>query len=293
MTTRSIRCLSTVALALLGLMDAGPAWADGRSKAAQEAAEYIVQRFGRQAVREGAQRLARRIETYAARHGDDFIKAVRQVGPRAFHLVEEAGAHGNQAVRVLARHGEHGAAWVVSRPKGMELFLQHGDEAAAALVKHKAIAEPVIERFGQPAIRALQAANVQSGRRLAMMLEGGELAKIGRSRELLEVIARYGDRAMTFVWEHKGALATTAGITAFLVNPEAFLTGAKDITQVVAENTIKPIVQVPEAVAREAAGEVARGTNWTIVFSLCVLALGALAVIRLRLKHASSAVRNP
>ena len=214
---------------------------------------------------------ARKIETYAARHGDDFIKAVRQVGPRTFHLVEEAGVHGNKAVKVLARHGEHGAVWVVSRPKGMQLFVKHGDEAAAMLVKHKAIAEPVIEKLGKPAVKALQAANIQSGRRLAMMLEGGELAKIGRSHELLEVVAKYGDRAMSFVWEHKAALATTVGLTAFLANPEAFINGARDITQIVGENVVKPVVQAPGLVAVE----VAKGTNWTVIF----LAVGGFAML--------------
>jgi hypothetical protein len=263
----SAQRLGVLISVLLSLAGAGQVRADGRTKAAQEAADYVLQRFGRQAVREGAETLARKIETYTVRHGDDFLKAVRQVGPRAFHLVEEAGVHGEQAVRVLARHGEAGAAWVVSRPKAMQLYLKHGEEAASALVKHTGIAEPVIEQFGQPAVKVLQAANVRSGRRLAMMLEGGELAKIGRSRELLEVIASYGDRAMTFVWEHKGALATTAGLTAFLANPEAFITGARDIAQIVGEYAIKPVAQLPGAVATE----IARGTNWTLIF----LAAGA------------------
>jgi hypothetical protein len=156
------------------------------------------------------------------------------------------------------------------------LFLKHGDAAAAALVKHKGIAEPVIERFGQPAVRALQASNMQSGRRLAMMLEGGELAKIGRSQELLDVIARYGDRAMTFVWQHKGALTTTAGLTAFLANPQAFITGARDITQIVGENAIKPVAQAPGAVATE----IAKGTNWTVIF----LVAGAAGLLYLAAK---------
>ena len=92
-------------------------------------------------------------------------------------------------------------------PKGMQLFLKHGDEAAAVLVKHKGIAEPILEKLGQPAVKALQATNTQGCRRLSMMLESGELAKIGRSQEILDVIGRYGDRAMNFVWQHKGALA--------------------------------------------------------------------------------------
>ncbi len=270
------RCLGTLIPVLLCLADAGQVRADGRTKAAQEAADYVLQRFGRQAVREGAESLARKIETYTARHGDDFLKAVRQVGPRAFHLVEEAGVHGEQAVRVLARHGEAGAAWVVSRPKAMQLYVKHGEDAASALVKHTGIAEPVIEQFGQPAVKFLQTASMQNGRRLAMLLEGGELTEIGRSREVLDVIASYGDRAMTFVWEHKGALATTAGLTAFLANPQAFITGAKDIAQILGENAIKPVAQLPGAVATE----IAKGTNWTLVF----LAAGSAGLLYLAAK---------
>jgi hypothetical protein len=260
MNTPSIRFGSMVTFVLLFLAGGGPARAQGR-KVAQETADYLLQRFGREAAREGATTLARKIEIYAARHGDEFLKAVRQVGPRTFHLIDEAGAHGNQAVRVLAMHGEHGATWVVTRPKGMQLFLQHGDEAAAMLVRHKGIAEPVIDRLGRPAIKALQATNTQSCRRLGMMLESGEFARLGRSQEVLDVIGRYGDRAMNFVWEHKGALATAAGLTAFLANPEAFINGTAKMAQIVGENAIKPVVT-----------EVARGTNWTIIF----LAVGAV-----------------
>jgi hypothetical protein len=259
--------------ALLVLYLAGADRSEGgaRSKVAQETAEYVLQRFGRQAAREGAEGLARKIEVYASRHGDEFVQAVRKVGPRTFHLVEEAGVNGGKAVQVMARHGEHGATWVVARPKGMQLFLQHGDEAANVLVKHKAVAEPLIEHLGQPAVKALQAANTQSGRRLAMLLESGELAKIGRHEEVLEVVAKYGDRAMTFVWENKGALATTAGLAAFLANPEAFINGARDITQIVGENAIKPVIEAPVAVATE----VARGTNWTVIFILAGMAVVA------------------
>ena len=46
-----------------------------------------------------------------------------------------------------------------------------------------------------------------------MILEG-ELANCGKHPELLEVIAKYGDRAAVFVWENKGALAVGATLTA-------------------------------------------------------------------------------
>lgn len=273
MKQMSIQALIFLAVGLAG---AGRTYAGARSKVAQETAEFMLQRFGRQAVREGTETLARRIEVYASRHGDDFVKAVKQVGPRTFHLVDEAGAGGAKAVQAMARHGEHGATWVVARPKGMQLFVQHGDDAAAALVKHKGIAEPVIERFGKPAVKALQAVDVQNGRRLAMLLENGEVAKIGRSEELLEVVAKYGDRAMKFVWENKGALATTAALTAFLGNPEAFINGARDITQIAGETVVKPALQIPAA----AVSEVARGTNWTIIFVLAGITLVVWLTVR-------------
>src|SRR5439155_14662895 len=185
------------------------------------------------------------------RHGPDVFQAVRKVGPRALPLVEQAGARGSKAARVLAVHGEAGAAWVVSRPAAMNLVVRHGDGAAAVLVKHAGgITEPVIERFGAPAVRALEATGPQGGRRLAMMMADGELSKIGRTEEVLEVIAKYGDRATTFVWENKGALAVGATMTAFLTNPEAFLNTAEGVTKSVAENIVRPVAEIPGAAVK-------------------------------------------
>ena len=77
-----------------------------------------------------------------------------------------------------------------------------------------------------------------------MLLEG-ELAQTGKHPELLEVIARYGDRAAVFVWEQKGSLAVGTALTAFLLHPEPFLDGARDISKVVAENALRPLAEVP------------------------------------------------
>ena len=105
--------LATLAL----LVGVSPAQAQGRAAAVRETTEYLLQQFGRPAFREGAGALARKIEVYASRHGNEFIKAVRQVGPRAFHLAEEAGVHSRQAVRVMAQYGEHGATWWSHAPR--------------------------------------------------------------------------------------------------------------------------------------------------------------------------------
>ncbi|TMQ29066.1 MAG: hypothetical protein E6K70_26205 [Planctomycetota bacterium] len=199
--------------------------ADLRSKAAREAAEYVLKKFGKEVAEESAESLARKIEVYTAKHGEEFLEAVRKVGPRAFHLAEEAGVHGNQAVKLMARFGDDATVWVLSRPQAAAMFARYGEDAAEALIKHKGIAEPVVEAFGRPAIGALKTVNAQNGRRLAMMLEEGQLAAMGRSPELLDVVAKHGDRAMEFIWRHKGALVVSAGLTAFLANPHCGRSG--------------------------------------------------------------------
>jgi hypothetical protein len=63
--------------------------------------------------------------------------------------------------------------------------------------------------------------------------------------------------------------------------PEPFLDGAADITKIVAENTVKPIADVPGQVASEAAKQ----TNCTVavVSALCVI--GVLFAIWIWIKH--------
>ena len=76
----------TTILIMAGVLLAGPASlarADIRSKAAREAAEYVLRKFGVKVAEEGTETLARRITTAAARHGDEVFAAVRRVGPKA------------------------------------------------------------------------------------------------------------------------------------------------------------------------------------------------------------------
>ena len=278
--------MTVVAVTLFLAVGTPPACADVKSKLAQETADYILARFGRQAVKEGVETLAARIESYAARHGEGFYAAVRRVGPSAFRLVEEAGEHAPQVIGILGRFGEDGAVWVASRPRAMRLFLEHGEEAAAVLAKTHGVAEEAVAGLGRPAVTAFESlATAQNARRLAMMAsDGGELAAMGRTPEVLGVVAKYGDAGLEFLWKHKGVLASGAVVAAFLADPEPFITGAKDITQVLAENTIKPLAEVPATVAREATAEIARSTNGTLIFGMVVLALACLAGFRMRLR---------
>jgi hypothetical protein len=271
--------LASLALAL-SLALPPPARAGVPGKAVQEATEFLMKRFGKEVAGEGAQRLASRIASAAARHGDDVLGAVRKVGPSALRMVDQAGERAPQVMRLLSRYGDD-AARVLSRPKGMALFARYGDNAASVLIRHQGVAEPLVERVGLPAVEALGAVGARGGRRLAMMAEGGELAALGRTPEVMGVIARYGDPAMDFVWRNKGALAVGTTLSAFLVNPQPFIDGtaqvtgtvaqgAVQVTGIVAENAVRPAVVAAGNVAQEAAGFV----RWTLTILVAVLAVG-------------------
>jgi hypothetical protein len=151
----------------------------------------------------------------------------------------------------------------------MQQFLRYGDEAASVLLKHPGIAEGVVEKGGTSAVKALGVVTPQNGRRIAMLLDGELAAHSAKHPELLDEIAKYGDQAAVFVWEHKGALAVGTVLTAFLTNPEPFITGAKDLAAIGGNAVAKPIAE-----------GVAKGTNWTAVI-LFVLGLGALLAVGL------------
>jgi hypothetical protein len=231
-----IRFVLVVCLPLL--MCAGEARAQGRARAAGEAAEWLIGRYGAKAGR-SAPELAARIEGLAAKHGDEAIIAIRKGGPAACGLIEAAGPDGAKAVRVLALHGEQGASRVLSQPRAMSQYLKYGDEAASVLVRHPGVAEPLVERGGAQAVKALGAVDARNGRRLAMMMEK-EI--VTRHPELLGVVGKQGDKAVNYIWENKAVLAGAAALTAFLAEPEAFIEGTRSLAEFAGEAVVKPVV---------------------------------------------------
>jgi hypothetical protein len=244
--------------------------ADLIGKAARETVEFLLKKSGKEVAEIGAEKLAGRIAGAAAKHGDDVLSAVRKIGPRALNLADEAGENAPRVMRFIAAHGDDAAAFL-SRPKGMALFAELGDDAARVLMKHAGVGESLVGSAGRHAVDALGAVGVRNGRRLAMMAEGGELAAIGKTRELMAVIARYGDPAMEFVWRHKGALAVGTALTAFLADPKPFIDGTNVLTTTLAENAMKPAVTAAGNVAQEAAGFM----RWSLTIIIVALVIGA------------------
>lgn len=244
---------------------------------AREAAEYLLGRFGKEASEIGVETMTKKIGVLTTKYGDDTVAAIKKVGPSSFKYIEEAGEHGgSQVVKIMAKYGDD-SIHIITKPGRMAVFLQYGDDAAAALVKHGGISENLIKQFGSPAANALNHVSSQNARRIAMMAESGELATIGKTPEVLSTIGKYGDKAMEFVWKNKGALATTSAITAFIADPEPFINGVKDIAKV----PVEKISELPNAMVET----LGKNTNFTLIAIVVVVSLGGIAMLRMVLKN--------
>ena len=109
------------------------------------------------------------------------------------------------------------------------------------------------------------------------MLMDGELANAGRHPEVLGVVAKHGDSAVNFLWQNKGKLAGGAALTAFLLNPEPFLNGTRDIATVAGDAVVKPVVG---------------GVFDLLTVALGVLGVLLLAIIGLAYKHGLPKAEN-
>lgn len=267
MNSRSY-CRFALALIMAGLC-AHESMAGVASGAVRETTEIVMRKFGKEVAEESAEAVSKRVAEAGAKFGEEGLEAMGKVGPHAFgKITVEAGEHAPAVVKLTAKYGEQ-AVWVVSKPRGLAVFVKYGEEAATAVMKHPGIAEEAVERLGAPAARALNSVSAAEARRLGMMIGDGAVKTGEQSAGLLDVVAKYGDKAMEFIWKNKGALTVTAALTAFLHDPEPFIQGTKDL----AVEAVKPV-----------GIEIARRTNWTPVMIAGVAACAGLVALRMGLK---------
>jgi hypothetical protein len=199
----------------------------------------VTGKAGREATEQGAKSVTRQLGRVAVKNADDVAVAIGKCGSRASRWIDDAGEHAGLAARLLAKHGDS-AAKLVTNPKSLRMAAKYGDEGVEAILKFgDGVAVPLLDQFGAPAARALKGLSSQSARRVAMLADG-PLAH--QSDEVLEIISKYGDEAVDFIYRNKGTLAGSAAMVAFLASPETFIQGGVALTDVVADAAIRPVV---------------------------------------------------
>jgi hypothetical protein len=237
---------------------------------ARLAADEAARLLGRQAERAAASTLSRRIARLAVEHGAETLVAVRRAGPEAVEVIERASSRGGLVSHLLAAHGSE--ALVIARePALLDLVARHGDDAARALVRHPGLARSVIEATGTPGARVLAGLSSRNARRLAMLTEDGTLIRIGRQDELLGAIERHGDRALDFVWRHKGVLVVGTLLAAFLQDPGPFLSGARELGEGVTSAVAQPVLGAVNHVSQAITKPLTLVAIGTLVVLICAL----------------------
>ncbi len=207
-------------------------------KVVQESVEFIARKFGKEVAEEGIERLSKRMSQLAVQHGDEVVSAAfRRVGPVAGRVAQEAAENSGIALRLLGRYGDDAVELAV-KPRSLKLIAQYGDDAAESLVRHGTVGEGLVETFAESGAKALAKVTPQSGRRIAMLASDKAIQD-----PVMDVIAKYGDPACEFLWRNKLALATGAAMTTFLVNPEPFLNGTIQLSEIVADTAIRPLAE--------------------------------------------------
>jgi hypothetical protein len=259
----------------------------GKITMARELAEYALKKWGLKAASEGAEVLTRRIASAASRHGDDVFAAVRKAGPKALSIADDAGQNAPRALRLLARHGDEAVALLNKRSLKL---LSISEGAGEVLLKHPGAAEGLLERYGAQAVSAMAAVGPRGGRQLAMVEKS--LSATGQMPQMMDIVARFGDKAATFIWEKKGALAVSATLGAFIANPEPFIDGTRSLAETVVKDAVAPIsghlvdagAQVADSalahavkpVASELARAAAAGIPWGTASVLVILIAGGV-----------------
>jgi hypothetical protein len=249
------------AVAFLSAAATQAALAGSIGLAIREAAEHIVAKFGKGAAGNSVDEVAGAVARAVNRHGEEVLPLLRASGHAGVTALDQAASKAPEVIKLYVRRGDE-AIWVISEPKRLAIFVRHGDSAADALLKHPGLSDDLIGRFGNDAVGALNSLSRSGAQRLGMAVDDGLLMATPRSHELLTVIQRYGDPAMDFIWKNKGALTVATLLTRFLVDPQVYISGVK---QLVVEPVVEPIV---------------KGVNWTLIAGGGALLLLLPIVIR-------------
>lgn len=183
----------------------------------------------RKGVQESAEVLTKKVGKLVTQYGDDAAKAILRGGPGALHCLEKAAAsEGPALARMIARHGEK-ALPVLGKSAGKNLALRYGDDALQAMMRHSGIAEPLIGKYGKAMAKCLPRISPRNARRLEMLRRDGTFDAITHLDRFLEVVFRYSDRAVDFVWRNKEKVFAAAILIRFLSDPEPYLEGRREL----------------------------------------------------------------
>ncbi len=225
----------------------------------------VCSRVARPAVRSGADDAARLTGRSAAalagRQADD---AVRLAGRAATGLTRNQA---DDLARVAVALTRAGLQVPPARLPAVTRAVIRLEEILGRACAREAVtlgsawtstAVDVCARLGQRGVYYLE----RHGPRLDTWYRAAQAA--GRPVEFLETLARYGDRFIAHLDQHKALYAGGAALAAFLANPEPVFQGVGVITEQVVSGAVEPIART----TIQTGGQVAGGAVTQVIDAL-------------------------
>ncbi len=238
-------------------------------RAGREAAGQAGKRGGSRTLGRLAAESPEAVAQITYRYGDDGLRVINQHGRPAMRaLLSSSDEVGAPMVRMMQRHGDD-AVRMAQSPAGRRILVTENDAMIRAMSRTRGQAYPMLQQHGPRAAQAMNQLSPRQSRQL-MVLHRERWFSASQLEQILDVIGRHGGSALEFIWKHKGALAVTAVLAKFLHDPEPFLSGAKDITALLAGEVGKATATTMTGVGSEIAGHI----NWNLWLGVILGVIG-------------------
>jgi len=156
--------------------------------------------------------------------GDDALMIAKKHGVRSLKAIEESGEHGGTLIR-LQKHLGEGAIYLAKNKQGLTIIGKLGDDVAPSLVKHGASANDLLKVYGTRASKALTKVDRRGCAQLNQLHDAKIVGNTGNKAKLFNVVEKYGQRGLDFIWKNKKKLAAAGVLATFVVNPEPYING--------------------------------------------------------------------
>lgn len=184
------------------------------SKAAREAVEYTVKKFGINMGGKAGKQFARQAEKFLAGHGDEGIRALKRIGPE---VITQTSRHGKDVVRLCASYPEGAGRYLFNHlDEAIPVWRKFGKPGTDLMVKSPGLARPLLNQFGEKGLKLGQ--KLSTGGLQKFMILASKAKNGPEKTALLEKVLVAGDEVIEFLWKHKVKIG--AGVTVYALLKE-------------------------------------------------------------------------
>jgi hypothetical protein len=214
-----------------GSVHAGVASVAG--KGSREVAEIVLKNGGREITEEALEKTTLQLSRVVEKCGQEALPVCKKYGPKALRVLYDAGDDGGTyLVKAIDQYGDDAIRAGATR-LGRSVIREGNELGIRNVARFNDQIVPLMRRYGSSADRAFAALTETRDAQRLLLLEAEKIIPSIKFGELLDVVGKYGQKGLDFIWKNKGPLAVLDVLVTFLKDPEAYINGVKDLVTAV------------------------------------------------------------